>query len=253
MHRSILFPRSPHRWWAPTLGSVVLHGAALALLILRPPFTSSAPPRLVDEVVRFFLPPDQVAGMRSVGEGLDWSGVVNPGGVADVEAPAVVENPEALAVGRPGELQPAGSGDASPTPAFAEGGVRAGEEETALTEIEVDSAVVRDPNSAAPVYPAVLLTQNIQGSTYVEYVVDTTGLVDTTTIRILATTHPEFARAVREALAAMRFRPALHAGIRVRQFVQQNFAFRILPPTAAPPDPPQRGPVPAGHFPPGRL
>lgn len=241
MHHSILLPTQTHRWWAPTLVSLVLHGVALFVLVVKPPLSSSVPAHLVDEIVRFFLPPDQVAGMRSVGEGLDWSGVVDHGGVADVPAPAVVENPEALAVGPPGELQPDGSGDASPTAAFAEGGIQAGEEETALTEIEVDSAVVRDPDSAAPVYPAILLTRNIEGSTYVEYVVDTTGLVDTLSIRTIRTTHPEFARSVRDALAAMRFRPALHAGMRVRQWVQQNFAFRIVPPSSAPHPPPGTG------------
>lgn len=235
MHHSFLFPTPVHRWWAPTLVSVVLHAAGLGVLVMKPPFARSAPSPVIDEIVRFFLPPDRPAGIRSEGEGLEWSGIMDPGGVVDLPEPLAVEAPEALPVGQPGELQPDGAGEATAAAAEAEGGLQAGEDETALTEIEVDSAVVRDPASAAPVYPAVLLTRNIEGSAYVEYVVDTTGLVDTTTIRVVRSTHAEFARAVREALALMRFRPALHAGGRVRQWVQQNFAFRIVPPSAAPP------------------
>jgi len=48
--------------------------------------------------------------------------------------------------------------------------------------------------------------------------------------------HPEFANAVREALTHMRFRPAIQSSRKVRQWVEQNFAFRITPPRPAPAD-----------------
>src|SRR5262249_61658629 len=109
--------------------------------------------------------------------------------------------------------------------------------EQALSEIEVDSAVVRDPSSTAPAYPEELLQKNIEGSTFVHYVVDTAGQVDTTTIQVVRTTHPEFALSVRHALAHMKFRPAIQASHKVRQWVEQNFAFKIMtPPKAAPAD-----------------
>jgi TonB family protein len=100
--------------------------------------------------------------------------------------------------------------------------------ETALTEIEVDSMVERDPTSAAPMYPAEMLEKSIEGATFVHYVVDTTGRVDTLTIRVIRSTHAAFTRSVREALGLMRFRPAVQGAQRVRQWVQQNFAFKIL-------------------------
>ena len=134
-----------------------------------------------------------------------------------------VERPEAtLPVGLAGETKPV---EVAP----ATGPVEAAE--TALTEIEVDSTVKRDPTSAAPEYPPSLLSQRVEGSTFVHYVVDTTGRVDTTTIQVVRATHPAFALSVRTALAQMIFRPAVQSSQKVRQWVQQNFAFRInIPP-----------------------
>jgi TonB family protein len=99
--------------------------------------------------------------------------------------------------------------------------------DNALTVIEVDSEVVRDPTSAAPEYPAQLLAKGLEGWAMVRYVVDTLGQVDTLTYRVLQATHMGFARAVRLALPNMRFRPAIQSGNRVRQLVEQTFRFRI--------------------------
>ena len=110
------------------------------------------------------------------------------------------------------------------------------EVETALTEVEVDSVVARDPTSAAPIYPAELLEKRIEGSTFVSYVVDTTGRVDPSTIEVMNSSHPAFSKSVRDALGLMKFRPAIQASRMVRQWVQQNFAFRIARPEERPRD-----------------
>ena len=102
--------------------------------------------------------------------------------------------------------------------------------DSVLTEIEVDSAVKRYEWSAAPSYPISLLQQNIEGGAFVIYVVDTLGLADTTSMKVLNATHPEFAQAVRDAMPKMRFRPAILGGYKVRQLVQQNFTFKIQRP-----------------------
>lgn len=99
--------------------------------------------------------------------------------------------------------------------------------DNALSIIEVDSAVVRDPTSAAPEYPLHLQAQGVEGSAYVRFVVDTTGLVDTITYRVVRATHPDFAVAVRRTLNGMRFRPAIRGGVAVRQLAEQTFTFRI--------------------------
>jgi protein TonB len=99
-----------------------------------------------------------------------------------------------------------------------------------LTEIEVDSAVQRYPWSAAPEYPAGLLSQNIEGSVAVTYVVDTTGFADSVSLKVVEATHPEFVESIRKALPGMRFRPALLGGYKVRQLVSQTFTFKIRKP-----------------------
>ena len=52
-------------------------------------------------------------------------------------------------------------------------------------------------------------------------------MADTTTLRIVEATHPEFAKAVRDALPFMRFKPARIGERTVRQLVQQPFYFRV--------------------------
>ena len=58
---------------------------------------------------------------------------------------------------------------------------------------------------------------------------DTTGLVDTTTLQVVRSDDPRFTESVRAALGQMRFRPAKRAGETVRQLVGQQFRFRIVP------------------------
>lgn len=97
---------------------------------------------------------------------------------------------------------------------------------------ELDRHVERDPQSVAPLYPPFLESQHIEGSVVVSYVVDTTGLADSASLRVQAMTHPAFVESVRAALPGMRFRPAELSGRPVRQLVVQEFRFVI----AAPPD-----------------
>ena len=96
-----------------------------------------------------------------------------------------------------------------------------------MTELQVDSAVVRYEDGAAPPYPESMLRRRIEGSVIVQYVVDTLGHADTTTFRVISATHADFARAVKTTLPRMRFRPAVMSNRLVPQLVQQPFAFKI--------------------------
>jgi TonB family protein len=96
-----------------------------------------------------------------------------------------------------------------------------------FTQLEVDSTVTRFPGSAAPQYPVEMLKQGIQGSVVTQYVVDTTGFADSTSLKIVRTTHEQFADAVRAALPYMRFFPAKVGSKKVRQLVEQEFSFKI--------------------------
>lgn len=97
----------------------------------------------------------------------------------------------------------------------------------AWSELDVDSTAVRDPESAAPVYPRALLAARVEGYALVQFVVDTLGRPSLASFRPIETTDSAFVRAVRDALPRMKFRPAWAAGQRVPQLVEQNFAFRI--------------------------
>ena len=99
--------------------------------------------------------------------------------------------------------------------------------DSVFTQLEVDSTVSRYPGSAAPAYPIEMLKQGVQGSVMTQYVVDTTGFADTTSLRVLQSTNEDFATAVRAALPYMRFFPAKVGSKKVRQLVEQQCSFKI--------------------------
>jgi TonB family protein len=104
-------------------------------------------------------------------------------------------------------------------------------------ESEMGRPVKRDPSSAAPAYPDFLQREGIEGTVAVEYIVDTTGLADSASLRIIRTTNPAFAESVRAALPGMRFEPGQVAGRLVRQLVTQEFRFVITQTQPAQPAP----------------
>ena len=104
----------------------------------------------------------------------------------------------------------------------------------AFSVIQVDSAAERDPHSAAPAYPRDLLSRNIQGSAILRFVIDSTGLVDLSTIKVMGFTHNGFAQAVQDVMPRMRFRPAMMGANPVRQLAEQEFRFQITAPVATP-------------------
>jgi TonB family protein len=105
--------------------------------------------------------------------------------------------------------------------------------DSVFTVLGVDSEVVRMDGSAAPAYPSALLNAGIEGFVETEFVVDTTGWVDLSSVRILNSTHQEFAASVRLALMGMQFRPAWRGARKVRQLVSQRFSFRMEHPMPA--------------------
>jgi TonB family protein len=101
--------------------------------------------------------------------------------------------------------------------------------DTLFSVLEVDEMVERNEGSAAPAYPRDLLAIGAEGLVQTIYVVDTTGRVDTTTIQVVSSDDPRFTESVRTSLERMLFRPAKRSGRAVRQLVQQQFRFQIIP------------------------
>src|SRR5215470_3413782 len=152
---NLLPPRSSRLYSPGLLASLAIHG-----LIALPYVLSGSRPTErhdpIDQMVVFLVPPEQDAGREIDGHGMQWSSVNGSGGVIKQEIKVKTDPPEQTL-----QLGDAGRPDTTP--------VMPGPQpvpEQALSEIEVDSAVVRDPSSTAPAYPEALLQKNIEGSTF---------------------------------------------------------------------------------------
>jgi TonB family protein len=76
-----------------------------------------------------------------------------------------------------------------------------------------------------PRYPAALEAVRIEGRVALEFVIDTTGRVAPSSIKVLESTHPAFEAAARDAVARATFRPARLSGHPVRQLTRQAIKF----------------------------
>jgi periplasmic protein TonB len=86
------------------------------------------------------------------------------------------------------------------------------------------------PENPKPVYPPGALRRNIEQAFAVEFVVDTTGRIDASSILIPPSVPRDFADSVRHALVRWHFRPATLRGLAVRRSVRQPFIFQIVGP-----------------------
>jgi protein TonB len=94
-------------------------------------------------------------------------------------------------------------------------------------EFQVEKPVVQAPGSSSPRYPDILRQAGVEGEVLAQFVVDTTGRAEAGSYKVLKSSHDLFAQAVRSALPGMRFIPAEVGGKKVKQLVQQPFAFTI--------------------------
>jgi beta-lactamase regulating signal transducer with metallopeptidase domain len=92
-------------------------------------------------------------------------------------------------------------------------------------EFKLDKPAVPASGFAAPRYPEILKSAGVTGSTLVMFVVDTSGLVDASTFKVVRTAHQLFANAVKASLGGMKFLPAEAGNRPVRQLVQGLYRF----------------------------
>lgn len=110
--------------------------------------------------------------------------------------------------------------------------------------LEVDEQAARMAGSAAPVYPADLIRDKVEGGVFLRFVVDTNGRADPASIEVVRSTHVLFLESVQNALPRMAFTAAKVGGQKVRQAVEQNFEFKITPNRFAPVEQTRTKPVP---------
>lgn len=97
----------------------------------------------------------------------------------------------------------------------------------AYFEFQVDKTALAVAGNTPPPYPPMLRSARVEGKVLAQFVVDTTGVVDLSTFKVLESSHELFSEAVRDAVAHMRFYPAERSGVKVRQVVQQPFVFGL--------------------------
>jgi hypothetical protein len=209
---------------ASAVVSAVVHTGVIAAWIWVTLPADGLPTNSVSNRVYYIPPPDRVVGNRPVREAVHYVDLAGRGaGSGDGErqtgdAPPVIGDER---IGRaPTEPTPMATPTDTTAPA-------PGTQDSIFSVLDVDTAVTRSSNSAAPAYPLKLLAAHIMGYVNAQYVVDTTGFADVGTFTVLTSTNPEFIDAVRDALPYMRFKPAKIGPLKVRQLVQQQFSFKI--------------------------
>ena len=200
-----------------TVASLLVHAGIIVGTVMFTTHLESLPPEEDSSTVVKFLFPTIKPEPREVMERVSFVGL------SAYQPVAAPEQQAATAPKSPTEIPP-------PPRQVAVEEVHAPEPPKTFSEIEVDSAAIRDPESAGPAYPPKLLALKLEGSTLAQFVVDSTGKVDVTSLVILDSTHPDFTQAVRDVLPRMKYQPARLGKRPVAQLVEQRFGFRIAPP-----------------------
>lgn len=209
----------------PISSSAVFSVALHAALVVGAVAATRRPPGVDGEWIEnrayYLTPPNRVPGQQASRETIKYVELAPEGTGAGFGAAGVADTGALVH-----ELSPS-LGDLGRDLTNTEAAPPLPGQDSVFSELEVDSSVARYPGSAAPAYPAEMLRQGVQGSVTTQYVVDTTGFADTTSLRIVRASHPDFVNAVRAALPYMRFFPAKVGTRHVRQLVEQEFTFKI--------------------------
>ena len=203
--------------------SVFAHGAVVWFTTALLAGGWQAPADERDARLRFLLPLDRVVARPYQSEifQLGTQGIDLDDG-ADLTHPDAGPHVRPQALGARGREEGSGARGAIPF-----GPVSKLPFDTVFSVLQVDRAVERYEWSEAPAYPSELAALGTEGVVRAVYVVDTTGTVELTSIRVVYSDDPLFTASVITALGRMRFHPAVRAGKPVLQEVAQQFRFRI--------------------------
>lgn len=221
MHLLLAEQQKPPRSLGATIVSIALHAGVIILLALKGQQVVDAVRVFVEETVQYLYPVPRDIGTQRPGQ---------------ASAPAPVDRRVFGSVTPPWRDRMSGAGGVgmgahdgaiyTPSPSDAET-IEPGVGDNAMSAVDVDSIAVFDATSAAPDYPETMALRRVEGAVVLRFVIDSTGLIDMATVRVMSATHSAFARAVLEAMPRMKFRPASMAGRPVRLLVEQMFSFKI--------------------------
>jgi TonB family protein len=201
--------------------SIVTHAVLIGAAVASTSRPANVDPDWIENKVYYLPPPDRLPTQSGSTETIKYVELApeGPGAGFGKDGPGLASgllhdsSPTLGDLGRD-------TTSSAPAPTLAGG-------DSVFSQLEVDSTVTRYPGSAAPAYPLEMLKQGVQGSVMTQYVVDTSGFADTTSLKVLRSTHADFTAAVRAALPYMRFYPAKVGTKKVRQLVEQEFTFKI--------------------------
>ena len=95
-------------------------------------------------------------------------------------------------------------------------------------EYQVEQPVMAAPGSPAPRYPDILKAAGVSGEVIASFVVDTTGLADVGSLKVIRSSHQLFVNSIVAAMPNMRFTPAMVGGRKVKQLVMEPFVFQVM-------------------------
>jgi hypothetical protein len=200
--------------------SVLAHAAIISAWVLGTLPRSDMPPDSVRREPIYLPPPDRAPSQGGSREAVRYVKLTT-------EGPGMGEGPRQAGDAPPPATPDEIVGDRSKDTVTSTPVPPSTGEDSVYSVLEVDVAVVRAANSAAPAYPLKMLQAHISGVVAAQYVVDTTGFADTSSFHVLNLPRPEFIQAVKDVLPYMRFEPAKIGKMRVRQLVEQQFSFKI--------------------------
>jgi hypothetical protein len=207
-----------------TIVSAALHAGIFVVLALSGRQVVNTVRGLIEETVQYLYPVPRDIGPLRPGQGSE-STFRRPRAYG-MAAPRLADHPDGD--GRTAGFPRAGAFFA-PDPSDAET-EEPGIGDNAFSVVEVDSVASVDPTSAAPEYPPVLALRHVEGAASFRFVVDSTGFIDMSTVRIVASTHKLFAQAVFDAMPRMKFRPGRVGNHAVRLLVEQAYTFKLQRP-----------------------
>lgn len=149
--------------------------------------------------------------------------VVIPDVIPDIDLTHDAFNNDIQLTRRPGSLTSNGSGATSGGVGDGSGGISS----SPYSEAQVDKVVSILSGYRTPRYPESMRAAGVQQTVNVEFVVDSAGFIEKSSLTFADGAHMSFQSAVREALANAKFLPAEVNGRRVRQRVSQAFVFSL--------------------------
>ena len=210
--------------------SVGLHGLLIyAAVVATMRVTTAAPEALADTTMVFLTAEEEPRDVQEPERPQVTMAVTPlPRGFQTLDVPIDI----------PSEIPPVDLGERFDPRDFSgrgvEGGVFAGGEDGAgVSQRHVfEMAAVDEPpqflSGSAAKYPEALRQAGITGYVTVEFIVDTAGVVDAESIRVLDATRNEFVAPAVEAVRNSRYRPARVRGIPVRVLVSQRIDFNLV-------------------------